>query len=152
MKLLLVCFTFNFFLLSTVLTDFINLSDYPCYKPKSINYRNGRIVGGFNAVKQETVYMAAVTRSGGNIFCGASIISEKLLIIAAHCLCNSQNKVIKPTQIKVYVGVNKASDIRKLENDDDDKPIEVFLNEIIIHPEYTCGEKTSDSDIGAILC
>lgn len=136
---------------SAVLTsDYLNLSDYPCYKPKQINYRNARIVGGYNAVKEETVYMAAVTRSGGNIFCGASIISEKFLIIASHCLCNNQNKIIKPTQIKVYVGVNKVSDIKNLvenSNQQEKGPIEVFVNEIIIHPENTCGKK-SDSDIG----
>lgn len=137
-------------LASSALSELLNFSDKPCYKPKPINYRNGRIVGGYNALKQETVYMAAVTRSGGNIFCGSSIISEKFLIIAAHCLCNIQNKVIKPSQIKIYLGVNRVSDIQKLTNDDE-KPIEAVVGDIIMHPEYSCGKK-SDSDIGAVKC
>jgi secreted trypsin-like serine protease len=124
----------------------INLSDYPCYKPTPINYRSARIVGGFDAIKEETPYMSAVTRSGGNIFCGASIISEKFLVLSSHCLCNNQNKIIKPSQIRVFVGVNNVNDIKEF-NGNDQAPIEVVISEIITHPEYSCGKK-SDSDIG----
>lgn len=132
--------------ISFVLSESVNLSDYPCYKPNPINYRSARIVGGFNAIKGESPYMSAVTRSGGNIFCGASIISEKFLVLSSHCLCNNQNKIIKPSQIRVYVGVNKVSDIKEF-SESDQAPIEVLISEIITHPEYSCGKK-SDSDIG----
>lgn len=89
-----------------------------------------------------------MTRSGGNVFCGASIISEKVLILAAHCICNNQNKVIKPTQVRVYIGVNKVSDIKNLNDVNGNGPKEVIVEEIIKHPEYNCGVK-SESDIGS---
>lgn len=141
-----------FFFMSVASSENLNLSNYPCYRPKPFNnnHRNARIVGGYNAIKEETVYMAAVTRSGGNVFCGASIVSENFLVLASHCICNAQNKVIKPSQIKVYVGVDKVSDIRKLDEYQEKGPIEVFVSEIIVHPENSCGKK-SDSDIGKYI-
>lgn len=134
--------------ISIVISDKINLSDVECYKPKPTNYRNGRIVGGFNALKENTVFMAALTRSGGNVFCGASIISESYLIAAAHCVCNSQNKFMKPTQMRVYIRINRISDIRIInEISSKTAPLEVIVDKIITHPDYVCGKK-SDSDIG----
>jgi hypothetical protein len=35
----------------------INLSNYPCYRPKPFDSRNARIVGGYNAIKGESPYM-----------------------------------------------------------------------------------------------
>ena len=129
----------------------MSLSDFPCYKPKLMNYRNGlRIVGGYDAIQSETPYMAGLMRHGG-IVCGASIISEKVLVLAAHCVCNNQNNVIKPTLLKAYVGMNKLSDV-KLTNEgenkiDDDGITEVFISKILVHPGYVCGKKT-ENDIG----
>lgn len=131
----------------------MSLSNYPCYKPKLLNYRNVlRIVGGYDAIQSETSYMVGLMKHGG-IVCGASIISENVLILAAHCVCNNQNNIIKPSLLKAYVGMNKLSDVKLMnerENqvDDDGNGIsEVFINRIIVHPDYACGKKTGN-DIG----
>jgi secreted trypsin-like serine protease len=138
-----------FYLLTSLVLSIVadkNLSNYPCFRVKHSNYRNSRIIGGQSVPnRMETPYMAALTRSG-NVFCGSSIISEKFLILAAHCVCNNQNKIILPTQLKVYIGMNKISDINKL-NDDSQQ---VIVDKIISHPSYSCGKK-SDSDIGKVL-
>jgi secreted trypsin-like serine protease len=132
----------------------LNLSKYPCYQPPSqqLNYRNARIVGGHDAKREQTPYFAALTRSGGNVFCGSSIVSERFLIVAAHCLCTNQNKIMKPTQMRVYVGINSVSDIKRAESgndvDVDDEPHEVVVDKMIVHEDYMCGRKM-DSDIGA---
>lgn len=124
--------------------DEMKLSETPCYKPK--NYRTAlRIVGGFDTQRNEAPYMVGLMKHGG-VVCGASIISENFLILAAHCICNSQNDVVKPTQLKAFVGMHKLSDVRDNQIDDDGA-VEVFVNKIIVHPEYVCG-KTTQNDIG----
>lgn len=129
----------------------MSLSNFPCYKPKLTNYRNGlRIVGGYDAVQSETPYMVGLMKHGG-IVCGASIISDKVLILAAHCVCNNQNNIIKPTLLKAYVGMNKLSDVKLMGEKEnqigDDGITEVFIKKIFVHPDYVCGKKT-ENDIG----
>lgn len=51
-----------FILLNLILVSFslgdLNLSNYPCYKPERLHPRNARVVGGYNAIKGESPYMA----------------------------------------------------------------------------------------------
>lgn len=127
----------------------MSLTAFPCYKPKPFNYRNMlRIVGGFDALQSETPYMVGLMKNGG-VVCGASIISEKVLILAAHCLCNNKNKIIKRTQVKAILGMNKVSDVKLINHNDvgDNGVTEVFISNIVVHPEYICGKKT-ENDIG----
>lgn len=127
----------------------MSLSDFPCYKPKPMNHRNGlRIVGGLDALRSETPYMVGLMKHGG-VICGASIISENFLVLAAHCVCNNQNNIIKPTQVKAFVGMHELSEVKAMsENDiDDDGIAEVFISKIIVHPGYVCGKK-AENDIG----
>lgn len=133
-------------LLIIVVIAELNLSEYPCFKAKISNHRAARIVGGYNSRKEDTPYIAAVTRSGGNVFCGSSIISDKYLIIAAHCLCNNQNKVMQTTQMKIYVGVHNITEVKN-EINESGSVQEVFVSKIIMHPSFICGKK-SDADIG----
>lgn len=129
----------------------MNLSEFPCYKPKPVNYRMAlRIVGGTDAIQNQTPYMVGLMRHGG-IVCGASIISERVLILAAHCICNNQNKVIKPTQLKVFLGMNKLSEAKPINENkiDDDGISEVFISKIVVHDGYICGKK-AENDIGEI--
>lgn len=125
----------------------MSLSDFPCYKPKPSNYRMGlRIVGGADASAGGAPYMAALMKHGG-VFCGASIISENFLVLAAHCVCNSQNDVVQPSQLKAVVGMNKLSDLKARNNNDAQGITEIFVSKIIVHPDYVCGKK-AENDIG----
>lgn len=137
------------FIIIKMVAGEMSLSEFPCYKPKPFNYRTGlRIVGGFDSVQGETPYMVGLMKHGG-IVCGASIISDKVLILAAHCVCNNQNSVIKPTLLKAYVGMNKLSDVKSIDNNqvDDDGITQVYIKKISVHPDYVCG-KTAENDIG----
>jgi secreted trypsin-like serine protease len=129
----------------------LNLSNSFCYKPKLYNYRRSlRIVGGTDSEQGETPYMVACMKNGA-VVCGASIISEKFLILAAHCVCNNQNSVIRPTQLKFFIGARRITDTQMLANnhlEDDATTInEVFIDKIIVHPEYSCG-RNKENDIG----
>lgn len=127
----------------------MSLSDFPCYKPKPPNYRMGlRIVGGIDAKQGEAPYMVGLMKHGG-IVCGASIISENFLILAGHCVCNNQNNVVKPTQLKALIGMYKLSDLKTMpDNEIEGTTIkEVLVNKIIVHPDYDCGRK-AENDVG----
>ena len=63
---------------------------------------------------------------------------------------SNKNKVINPTQLKAFVGLNKLSDIKIIGNeiDNEEQDIEeVIVGKIILHPDYDCS-KRGDSDIG----
>lgn len=119
----------------------MSLSEFPCYKPKPTNHRTARIVGGSEA--RDAPYHVGLMKHGG-IVCGASIISENFLIVAAHCVCNNQNYIVKLSQFQIYVGMKKLSDLNQ---SDRDGITEVFITKIIVHPDYVCGKKT-ENDIG----
>lgn len=125
----------------------LRLSDAPCYKPKPFNYRTGlRIVGGSEATKSGAPYMVGLMKHGA-VVCGGSIISENFLILAAHCVCNNQNQLIKPSLLKAFIGMHKRTEA---DNEiGDGGASEVVVDKIIAHPEYVCGKK-AENDIGEI--
>ena len=93
-----------------------------------------RVVNGKPASANEYPWMAAmIPFGGGNIFCGASIISNSWILTAAHCF-----KVFtKPSEINVVVG-------------DHDLTVSYYesyfeVEQIILHPEYD--EPTINNDI-----
>lgn len=61
------------------------VADTSCGKHKT-NQRLSRIVGGQDAEKGEFPWMVSLTRHGGH-FCGGTIISNKFVMTAGHCLC-----------------------------------------------------------------
>lgn len=144
MKFLVVCVT-----IIGAIAGEMSLSGSPCYKPRPSNYRiRPRIVGGMDAEQGDAPYMVGVMR-GTAIVCGASIISENYLVLAAHCVCNNQNNVMKPSQLKAFVGMNKLSDLKLMADNQVEYGTlsEALISKIIIHPDYKCG-KTAENDIG----
>ncbi|XP_076229384.1 venom protease-like [Nomia melanderi] len=88
------------------------------------------IVGGKKADPKEFPHMAAVGyNSGGDVVwsCGGSLISEKFVLTAAHCLSN----VNWGAASWVRVG-----DLNLERSDDDAKPQQVKVTERIRHPQY----------------
>jgi secreted trypsin-like serine protease len=74
--------------------------------------------------------------------CGASLLSNKVVISAAHCI-----KPFSVNQIILYIG---AYDISNKTNNDYEvrKP-----SELIVHPDYSTNKKkeTADADIGLLI-
>lgn len=46
----------------------------------------GKIVGGIDTEENEFPFVASLTKRGRH-FCGASIVNERFLLTASHCLC-----------------------------------------------------------------
>uniref|UniRef100_A0A1L8DQT2 Putative trypsin-like serine protease n=1 Tax=Nyssomyia neivai TaxID=330878 RepID=A0A1L8DQT2_9DIPT len=104
--------------------------------------RGGRIVGGSDAKRNEMPYVVSLTRRGGH-FCGATVLSDRWLITAAHCLCNSQNDFMKPSQIRAVLGLHRISEYKE-HVAEKNLPLDVPLQSFVIHPEYNCLRAAND--------
>lgn len=73
----ILCFEMKFFVASVViLSAFVGLS---------LSHLEGRIIGGFPINITEAPYQVSLNLRGSH-YCGGSILSEKFVLSAAHCM------------------------------------------------------------------
>ncbi|XP_041982016.1 trypsin-1-like [Aricia agestis] len=109
---------------------YVNLADIECGKVIS---RRGRIVGGTNSLPAEFPWAASVWRQGTHQ-CGATVINDRWLLTAGHCICSVFDEFYKTKQLSVVVG---HTDITATDQNE-------ALSKIIPHPEYRCKRKPND--------
>lgn len=109
---------------------FVNLADVECGIDVA---RNGRIVGGVDSLPAEFPWAASVWRQGAHQ-CGATVVTDRWLMTAGHCICSVFDEFYKTKQLSVVVGYTDMS-IK-----DENQP----LSKIIPHPEYRCSRKPND--------
>ncbi|KAL4237201.1 Enteropeptidase [Mactra antiquata] len=85
--------------------------------------RNKRIVGGNIAMKGSWPWSVAV-RIGNNVVCGGSIISDRWVVTAGHCVHDLEDN---PQVLSVIAGVNDIQD---------DTSEVRYISEVINHPQY----------------
>ncbi|CAH0725548.1 unnamed protein product, partial [Brenthis ino] len=95
--------------------------------------RKGRIVGGSDSLPAEFPWTASIWRQGTHQ-CGATVINDRWLLTAGHCVCSVFDEFYKTKQLTVVVGYTDISASDKNEK----------LTKIIPHPEYRCKKKTND--------
>ncbi|CAH1107306.1 unnamed protein product [Psylliodes chrysocephalus] len=107
--------------------------------PPSISLR---IVGGEQAKKTEFPWMVSLTKRGGH-FCGGAIISEKLVVTAAHCLCTGlgDDDFFPAKSIKITLGQHDLTDKNS-------NAYNVQVKTIIVHHGYVC--KVAKDDIALL--
>lgn len=106
--------------------------------------RNPKIVGGSEAERNEMPFMVSLMRRGGH-FCGGTIIHERWILTAGHCICNGLQNFMKPTQIQGVVGVHSIRDYLNAVSDGP-QGFRVDFKRIVPHPQYDC--KNVQHDIG----
>lgn len=93
---------------------------------------NGRIVGGIAMTIDEIPYQVSLQHGLGH-FCGGSIISNRWILSASHCVNNLQ-----ASRLKIRVGSSFRQTEGKL----------ISVSNIISHPQYN--NKTFDYDYALI--
>lgn len=92
-------------------------------------------MGGVEAKPHEIPFMVSLSRTSGTHFCGASIIHERWLLTAAHCICNSFKQMFEPHQLFASIG---------LHNLQQQNEIVVRIKSIVPHPKYHCNSVNHD--------
>ncbi|XP_019904178.3 suppression of tumorigenicity 14b isoform X2 [Esox lucius] len=101
-------------------------------------YRHSRIVGGQDSSEGEWPWQVSLHVQGSHV-CGASIISDRWLVTAAHCVQdNVEVKYSQPQQWEAYLGLLVQSQSNKW-------TVKKNLKQIIQHPGYN--KDSYDNDI-----
>ncbi|XP_062532943.1 trypsin-1 isoform X1 [Bombyx mori] len=95
--------------------------------------RTARIVGGVDSLPAEFPWTASIWRQGTHQ-CGATVINDRWLLTAGHCVCSVFDEFYRTKQLSVVVGYTDIS------SRDDSEP----LSKIIPHPDYQCNKKSND--------
>ncbi|XP_017346778.1 suppressor of tumorigenicity 14 protein isoform X1 [Ictalurus punctatus] len=104
-------------------------------------YKHNRIVGGQNADVGEWPWQVSLHYGTSGHVCGASIISEKWLLSAAHCFMTGDPSYREPSSWLTYSGMN---DQQKEEKDVQMREVKT----IITHMNYN--QMTYDNDIAVL--
>ncbi|KAM9356680.1 coagulation factor IXa [Symphorus nematophorus] len=97
-----------------------------------------RIVGGEVVIPGEIPWQVAlIARPSGQLFCGGSILSERWVITAAHCLVEAQSSfLIRVGEHNIYIHEDTEQDYEVLEEH--------------IHPRYNASESLYNHDIALV--
>ncbi|XP_014256631.1 trypsin-1-like isoform X2 [Cimex lectularius] len=95
--------------------------------------RSGRIVGGSDASPGEFPWIVSITRRGGH-FCGGTLINNRWVLTAAHCLC-SGSRILSAVELKVTVG---GHDLREQTG------AHLPVSKLLLHPKYECSRYVND--------
>lgn len=105
-----------------------------------------RVLGGGNAEIGAWPSMAAILIAGmqpleDRFFCGGTVISDRWILTAAHCLYDPFGVESQAADIRVAVGINDLLD---------NSAIEVVVSNIFIHPQFDTGGGTLQNDIALL--
>lgn len=118
--------------------------DFTCGK-KYVS--SGLIVGGVYSERGQWPWLAALYYTHNQkYFCGATLISTKHTITAAHCIQAKQSqKILTKDEVAVLLGKH---DLKELV---EDGSVTKFVSEIVVHPDWNYAATKYDADIAIIV-
>ncbi|XP_059476309.1 uncharacterized protein LOC132197201 [Neocloeon triangulifer] len=110
----------------------------------------GFVLGGVGASRGSAPWHASLTLfddAGPAVtdFCGATLVSARALITAAHCLFDEDNRMVAAPRLRITLGMNDAS------NDKETSRQQFMAAEIVLHPGYDHLRKDFKDDIALII-
>ncbi|XP_018567398.1 trypsin-1-like, partial [Anoplophora glabripennis] len=115
---------------------FVAVADVRCGSRK-VARRFAKVVGGENAEKGEFPWLVSITRRGGH-FCGGTVINNRFVLTAGHCLCSGVGQdILKPANIKITLSQH---DLTNTNSD----AYQMDIKTVMIHPGYICNKPKDD--------
>ncbi|KAF2895884.1 hypothetical protein ILUMI_10291, partial [Ignelater luminosus] len=118
--------------IQAILQVFVSIGAVSKLRP-SIYASDGKIVGGQNAKIENYPYMAGLEQNS-LLLCGATIVSNRHLVTAAHCLENYPN--VEELQVRVGTAVRDTGGQT------------AHVRKYALHPKYTI--ESADYDVAVV--
>jgi len=105
-----------------------------------------RVYGGGDAEPGSWPSMAAIVSTGpfpleDRFFCGGSVIGDRWILTAAHCMFDPFGAQSQPSEIRVVVGINDLQD---------ETAEEAVVTNIFVHPQYNDASGILRNDIALL--
>ncbi|KAF7995573.1 hypothetical protein HCN44_006680 [Aphidius gifuensis] len=128
----------KFFYLTIFIISNVNANNDTSVKSVVKQNEESRIINGTKATDAQFPFMVSLRRAlSGNHFCGGSIISERWVITAAHCMFDSNNYLI--TKKSLYVVGGKTNILMASQTSQKRE-----ISKLIAHPNYNAATLTQD--------
>merc|ERR1711892_38231 len=104
--------------------------------------KTSRIVGGTETEVNEYPWMAALSQTGDNFFCGGTLIGSQWILTAAHCLFKDQEGTQPLATSDLYIVLGEHDITNSFESTIPKKDVQV--SKIITHPSYDAAGSNND--------
>jgi len=104
--------------------------------------KTSRIVGGTETEVNEYPWMAALSQTGDNFFCGGTLIGSQWILTAAHCLFKDQEGTQPLATSDLYIVLGEHDITNSFESTIPKKDVQV--SKIITHPSYDSAGSNND--------
>ncbi|XP_037043639.1 connectin-like [Bradysia coprophila] len=111
----------------------------------TVNIVRPRVLGGTDALKGEWPFVATI-QNQSNYICGGTIISNRHILTAAHCVQKKNSlRILSPHEVIVRVGSYNIS------NESEMGVVQRNVSDIFIHPDWDVFAYAFDADIAILV-